>query len=308
MRSRTATLFTLLFLTYSTTSSAVELLQVSANNVAQGGSIVVNWREWAPSMFLNPQAKLFLSDKNGNQKLIADRLPVSSNSSPLYSASYTITNMNSLGKNTVTVQICNANGSSCDSGSSIEVFVTPKCEVKKDSSGSWYQCGDAVITQKIGTIFNKNATITEFKIHGNYATWRYYDRNSSSGTTSQSTHQYFVNTLEGGAITALTQQALSDFSTDRRIMEFKVTANKAVWKYYDGDSNCNLACTSDVAYYYQCLSGSGLNKITPTATSRYLSSASIEKFSLNTDATFASWDYVSSGNRSSENTFLPLCN
>ena len=308
MKAYIITLISFLSLTNSATSSAVELLQVSANNVAQGGSVVVNWREWSPSMFLNPQAKLFLTDKNGNQKLIADRLPVSSNSSPLYSASYTITNMNSLGKNTITVQVCGANGSPCDNGHQIEVFVTPKCELKKDSSGSWYQCGDTVITQKIGTMFNKNATITEFKIHGNYATWRYYDRNSSTGTTARSTHQYFVNTLEGGAITSLTQEALGSFSTDRRIMEFKVTANKAVWKYYDGGNNCNLACTSDVAYYYQCLSGSGLNKITHTATSRYLSSASIEKFSLNTDATFASWDFVSSGNRRSENTFLPACN
>jgi hypothetical protein len=307
MKAYVVTLTSLLALTNPATSSAVELLQVSATNVAQGGSVVVNWREWSPSMFLNPQAKLFLTDKNGNKKLIADRLPVSSNSSPLYSASYTITNMNSLGKNTITVQVCDTKSSSCDSGHGIDVFVTPKCGLKQDSSGSWYQCGDTVITQKIGTMFNKNATITEFKIHGNYATWRYYDTNFSGSTAGRSTHQYFVNTLDGSAITALTQEALSNFSTDQRVIDFKVTANKAVWKYYDGGSNCNLACTSDVAYYYQCLSGSGLTKITPIATSRYLSPASIEKFSLNTDATFASWDFVNSGSRTSENTFLPAC-
>ncbi|MBU1620416.1 MAG: hypothetical protein KJ556_08855 [Gammaproteobacteria bacterium] len=289
------------------TASAAELLQVSSDNVAQGGSVVVNWREWSPSRYLHPYAKLFLTDKNGNKKLIADRLPTSSNKSPLYAASYTVTPMNNIGKNTITVQICDKNSASCDDGHSIDVFVSPKCELKKNSSGSWYQCGDAVITQKYGTMFS-NSTITEFKVRGNYATWRFFDQSSGGGTTGWSTHQYFANTLDGGAMVPLTQKARSSFSDDQRVMEFQVKSNKAVWKYYDGRSNCGLACTSDVAYYYQCLNGTGMEKITPVANSRYLSQSTIEKFSLNTDATFASWDFVRSGSRSSENTFLPACN
>ncbi|KZN30578.1 hypothetical protein [Pseudoalteromonas luteoviolacea] len=265
---------------FSTSATAVEIFRADKDAITTGQSVSIEYSEWAPSQFFNGRANIYLVKPNGSRSKVASNLP--------QVGTYRSPTLTSIGEHKFEIEICA--GGRCGSNGSLKVYVNPVCKLVTSGS-SYYECGGKQVTQSFKTFMNPRSRITEFKVHRGFVTWKYYDHNGSSGTTARSYTSYHSNNINGTNRVQITQTADSNFNDADVIRSFQVKNNKAVWQFVDASRNCGIGCTSDVAYYQQCLDGRypGLEAITSIAHSNLNVKENITDFYISSYGTYASW-------------------
>ncbi|BDX06962.1 hypothetical protein [Planctobacterium marinum] len=180
------------------------------------------------------------------------------------------------------------------------------CGKVTNSSTYWYACDGVRVTQSINTTLSNNS-VSDFRVVDDRVVWK-YTRRSGSGTTARSESAYYTNLTTGGSITQFTQLANSSFSEDEAVQELQVVGNRAVWRFFDGERNCNTTCRSNYAYYYVCLSDANIYTITDIARQSFSENESIVNFSMNFATDRSSWTYFDGRNSYSRQKTLASCN
>ena len=168
------------------------------------------------------------------------------------------------------------------------------CEHVNTGSYNWVECDGVRVSD---TFLNSWGTsLSEIQVHGQWAVWK-QTRSSGSGTTSTSYRSYWTNRVTGGTPKKFTHESYSSFSSDERVLSLQINDGQAVWRFFDGERNCGLACDSIDAYYYSCMAESApsIVQITNKAYASFNNADRINDFHMNFGTQTATWNYYDDG-------------